>query len=385
MNHVSQKFLDAAISGDQRSITTVEAWTGPTANSQPSKIVTLGTVTAGTWSEDETRSPRRQCSLTAESQGLPYDRLVPQQAGDLLHPLTGNELRIFSGFRFSDGTQEVTSCGVYRMTKPKVTDTGDKVEITITGNDRSSEVERRSWIDPYPITGSPNLATVIHDAMDNRMPGLIYNLAPTDYTVPDVTFGTQGAAATTGPMTDLIGLATAAGMELFFDGDGILVMRPVPDPTASTIVLTFAEGADCTLTEIDLTLDESRTYNGAIVVGSGGGTAAPVRVEVWVTDPGSPLNPATFGYKPYNYASPFITTVAQATAVAQALLQLHLTAFDDTAFVASQNAALTCGDSIGLVRSRIGISDSYTTSQIQMSASVGTGMTVTNRARRSTS
>jgi|GEM_PF-5350473 len=381
MNPVKQRYLDAAAASDSVAVTTVEVWTGPTATVVPSKISTLGTTTAGTWSEDETRSPRRQSSLTVESQGLSYDQLVPTKIGDLLHPLTGNELRIFSGYRYPDGTTELAPGGVYRMTKPKVVDTGDKIEISITGNDRAFEVDRRRWTAPYPITTSPTLSAAIHDAMDSRMPGLVYNLAPTTMTVPSITLGTQGASST--PMADLIAMATAGGMELFFDADGVVIMRPVPDPTTSLVVMNFAEGKNCTLTEIDRTLDETMAYNGVIATSSAAGVAVPVQAAVWVTDPNSPLNPAVFGYVPYFYDSPFLTTTAQCTSAATAILQTLLTAYDDTAFTAAQNAALTCGDCLGLVRSRIGISGNYVASAIAMSATPGAPMTVTNRARRS--
>jgi hypothetical protein len=78
-----------------------------------------------------------------------------------------------------------------------------------------------------------------------------------------------------------------------------------------------------------------------------------------------------------------ITTTAQATAVATAMLQLYLTAYDDVGFTAVQNAALACGDCITLVRSRVGVVGNYVMSQISMSADVTAAMTVTNRAQRS--
>ncbi len=383
MNNVSDRFLAAAVAGNQTAVTTAEVWTGPTATQGPAKVVALGSVTGGTWSEDETRSPRRQSSLTVESRGLTYDQLVPVNIGDLLHPLTGNEIRIFSGYRFSDGTEELAPQGVYRMTKPKVIDTGDKVEITITGNDRSSEIDRRGWTAPYPITTGPTLDQAIHDLIDSRMPGLTYNLTPSPYVVPPITLGTQSSNGSGGPFsTDAVALATAGGMEVFFDSTGTVTLRPIPDPTTSAIALEFAEGPRCTVIEFDRVLDETQTFNGVVASGTGSGTTAPVQSAVWVTDPASPLNPSTFGYVPYYYSSPLLLTTAQCTAAATGILQTMLTAFDDTAIQAVQNPALCAGDCIGLARARIGLSGSYAASQVSMSAAVGTAMTVTNRARR---
>jgi hypothetical protein len=384
VNVVPEQFLAAALSPVATQVTVVEVWTGPSATVIPSKIVILGTAVALTWSEDETRSPRRQMSGTVESLGLSYDELVPVKFGDLLHPLTGNELRIFSGFRFSDGSQFLTPCGVYRMTKPGVVDTGDKIEITITGNDRSAEVDRRGWTVPYPITAGPTLDVAIHDLIDSRMPGLTYNLTPSTYNVPPITLGTQSSNGSGGPFsTDAVALATAGGMEVFFDSVGTVTLRPVPDPTTSPVVLEFTEGPTCQVIEFDRVLDETLTYNGVKASGTASGTAPPVSETVWVTDPASPLNPATFGYVPYYYSSPLLLTSAQCTAAATALLQTLLTAYDDTALAVAQNPALQCGDSIALARARIGLNDTYAASQISMSADVTTPMAVTNRARRS--
>lgn len=378
----TSRYLAEALASDQRAVTIVEIWTGPTALAQPMRIRDISdNVVVATWSEDETRSPRWTCSVTIESLGVGNDDLVPRVAGDLLHPVTGNELRIFHGYQYVDGTREVVPCGVYRMTKPHITDDGTKVEIVITGNDRSTEVDRRRWVNPYPITTGPTIDVAIRDAMNNRMPGLTYSLTPTTHTVPSVTFGTQGANSN-GPMADCISMANADGEELFFDDAGVLTSRVVPDPMTSPVVVNFTEGVNCTMNHIERVLDETKTYNGVIATSSAAGVSAPVQQAVWITDPTSLLNPATFGYVPFFYDSPFITTSAQAISAATAILQTLLTAYDDASFTAVANAALRCGDVIGLTRTRAGVSDIYVVSQTGMSSDPKQAMTVTLRARK---
>lgn len=383
MNTVSQEFLDAAASGDATEVTIAEVWSGPTATSPPAKITTLGTVLSATWSEDETRSPRRQMQMVVESGGIGVDDLVPNLTTSLLHPLTGNEIRIFSGYQFADGSQEVTPCGVYRMTKPAMVDPGDAVTITITGQDRAFEVTRRDYTDPYPITGAPTIDSAIHDLIDSRMPGLNYNLEPSTYSVPDITLGASTSSAGD-PMADAISLATGGGMEVFFDSQGTVVLRTVPDPTTAPISLVFAEGG-FVLLEADRAIDETSTFNGVICIGNGAGLAAPIQEAVWVTDPTSPLNPAVFGYVPYRLVSSTVTTSAQAIAAASAKLQTLLTAFDDTGFTAVGNPALACGDGLSLKRPRLGTNGVYVASSIAWTADVATAMTVINRAKRSPS
>lgn len=375
--------LAAALASDQRVVTVVEVWTGPTATAQPAKIRDISAnVTVATWTEDESRSPRWTCSVTIESQGRPTDDLVPLAGGDLLHPLSGNEIRIFHGFRFPDGSQELAPCGVYRISKPQINDDGTKVEITINGNDRSVEVDKRRWTNPYPITTTPTVDAAILAGMQDRFPGLTYNLTPTTLTVPQITLGTQGSSSSGGPMADFIQLATAAGMELFFDDVGVVTLRPVPVPTQAPVAMGFVEGSTCTMVSITRTLDETKTYNGVVATSSAAGTAAPISASVWVSDPTSPLNPATFGYVPYFYTSPFITTGPQATSAATAILQTLLTAYDDTAFTAVGNAALRCGNVIAITRARSGVTGNFVASQITMSSDPTQLMSVINRARR---
>lgn len=385
MNNVTQRYLDMTMSTNQGTvITKAEVWTGPTASRQPSRLADLGTVDlSSSWNEDELQSPRRNASFLIRSRGIDYDDLVPVNDDSLLNPLTGNEIRIFHGYRYSDGTEEVTPCGVYRMTKPASVANGT-VAITLTLADREWEIARRAWTDPYPITGSPTIDSAIHDAMDNRMPGLTYNFETTDFVVPDTVLGTQPGSGTT-PMADFHTMAAAGGMEVFLDSSGVATLRTVPDPTTSPVVAYFLEGPNGTanLLETDFTLDETETYNGVIVISNGAGTGLPIQEAVWVTDPSSPLYPDVFGFVPYFLVNNLITTSDQAIAAGTALLQTLLRSFDDTAFTAVPNAAMGCGDGLLLRRHMIGVDGTFAASAIGMTADPQQPMTVTNRARRS--
>lgn len=387
MNNVSDQFKDEAEnSSNKTSITRVEVWSGPTASSQPSYQETLGTVTAGSWSEDETRTPRRQAGLTVISAGIDLDDLVPNKPGSLLNPIPGNEIRLRSGFRYLNGKEELTGCGIYRMTKPASVDPGDQITITLTLNDRGWEISRRGWLEPYVISGSPTIDDAIHDAMDSRMPGLTYNLEPSTFTVPDTVLGAQVSGGKSDPMADFVTMCLAFGMELLFDPDaGVVTLRTVPDPTTSPLEAHFVEGDTLNLLEVDFTPDETQMFNTVVATGNGSGTAPAVQESVSVTDPDSLLNPATFGYVPKYITSPLITTSDQAIAAATAQLQTGLRAYDNTAFVGLGNPALCCGDALLLRRARLGVDNTYAASAITNNAdpSQSQPMTVTNRARRS--
>lgn len=343
----------------------------------------------GSVSVDETRQVRRTCSLTLA--GLPLG-MIPETETDLFHPVSGNELYIYRGIRYSDGTTEFAQLGVFRMTKPVVKDDGDSVTLAISGQDRSSVISRISWQQPYSIAAGTNLGTALKTAMASRWPAsaapLQYNFAPTTVVVPATVWGANPGQAND-PMADMIKLAAdAAGMELLFDFLGNPTLRPISDPTQSTVVAKYVEGVDCNLTELTRTLDETQTFNGVSVYCNGTGPAGPFVVFVWDTNSAS----ATYylgnwGQVPY----PIVTTAipgptqslvdatAQATAIGQARLQLILGAFDATDFESLPNPALAEGDCLTLMRTRIKVNANYVASAMTIPLDPESAEQITNR------
>lgn len=389
---VSDAFLQTLALSDQKRIATAEVWSGET------KLAFLGTVTDGSVSVDVTQQIRRTCSVTIQSQGIGKDNLIPRptKPQDLLNPASGNELRLFRGFEYPDSTQELCPLGVFRMTKPVVKDTGQAISIAITGNDRSALVSSQVWTDVYPITAGTPLNIALMDLIRNRIGSLVeltFLFAPTlGLTVPATTFGTSLASGND-PMADAVSLATAASMELFFNETGALVLQVPPNPTSASIPRSFSnppiysEGVNCTFDEIERTIDETQTYNGVIVIGTGTG-GAPVRAEVWDTDPSSPTYyRGPWGARPFIYQTNLVpapsstsgSAIAQVASMAQALyLKVH-TLLDTPTLQCVPNAALLESDVIRIVRERIGVDADYTISQMTIPMDTATAMSITAR------
>lgn len=399
-------------------------------------------VTAGSVTVDETRQVRRTCSLTLS---VPYDYLpagtlsatgVPltDQMANLFHPTTGNELYLYRGVKYPSATtltfsgvangqiveSEFAQLGVFRMTKPVVTDDGENVTIVLTGQDRSSVISRISWQEPYSIPVGTNLGSAIQAGMASRvantpLSSITYNIAPTSYVVPATIWGANPGTSTNDPMADMIKLASVGGYELFFDVYGNVVMRQIISPTNNPVVDTFTEGisltstsiessgsfnipvADafsdigvgyCRMLQVERTLDETKTYNGVIVYCNGVGSVPPFAQAVWDNDPTSPTyyqgpwGPVPFAIVTTSIPAPgqsMPNAVAQATAMAIAQLQLILGAFDETSFECVPNPALWEGDSIQLVRTRIKINDTYVCSSMTIPLDVQSAQQISNR------
>lgn len=388
---VSARFIQTLMGTDQKRISTAEIWNG----NKP--LAGLGTVTDGSVSIDVTQPIRRTMTATVVSQGLEMDDLVPTGARSLLNPASGNELRLFRGFEYDDGTQELCPLGVFRMTRPTVADTGDGITISITGNDRSFLIGRRTWTDVFPIHAGTDLRTAVQNLLQSRGKngdlatelGLRYKFASTPgVTVPSTTFGAT-LASSNNPWQDAISLAVVGSFELFFDEVGDPVMQLIPNATlpSSSFPFAYQEGDNCTYVNIQRALDETQTNNGVIVVGVGSG-GAPVTAEVWDTDPSSPLwYMGPWGKQPYIYQTALVPSAGQSTGGAQAQAlkmaqtiyrQVH-TLLDIPSFNAVPNPALLESDILHLVRARIGLDAPYVCGQITMPLDTATLMTVTAR------
>lgn len=354
-------------------------------------------MTTGEVVEDETAAVRRTLSLTLNDPAL-----IPNQPSDLLHPLTGNEIYAYRGVQVdgADGP-ELAPLGIFRMSMPAITDDGTTLADTITGNDRSAEISRRSWTGPYTAAAGQTVPVAIKAIITSRWvgPALTFNLFPSPVVVPVGTVlgiqytssGPQSESGSTSgnndPWADCVLLAKSAGCELLFDRVGVVVMRPVPQPGQSPIVADFSEGPGCTVTSGSRTLDETTFHNAVIVVGTGTtvtnsdgsvSPGAPVVASSLSTDPN--FGVAAYGEIPDIITDETVSTVPQAQAVADAQLALIMSELETTGFSAVDNPALDAGDSIFLERSRMFLGSWYIMQSVTHPLDATTTMTVANRS-----
>lgn len=381
-------------------------------------------VTGGSVTVDETAEIRRTCQVVLDGD----ESLVPPQVltsnslalGEMLHPAKGNELWIYRGVRYSDGTTEFAQLGVFRMSKPSITDDGQNITITINGNDRASVVARQSWQIPFTVSKSPtnplglpggNLANVVQQVLHyllqggnggpNIYPNLQYHLSndfaflntipPVPFTYPVTTFGADPTSVSD-PMSDLITFCAAAGAELFFDVQGNVVLRPIA-VAANAIVIDsvhFAEGDNCTMDSLDRTLDETTAYNGVILYCQGTGNAGPFIVKVWDTNADSPTYyQGPWGQVPYIMTTTLIPAGGDLFPLAQQKgfnmaskqLQLILGSMDSVNLTCVPNPALQEGDCVEVRRDRMQVNDPYIISQMTIPLDPAADMSITFRPR----
>lgn len=262
---------------------------------------------------------RRTCSVTLTTT-RELNSLVPDNDFDLLTPF-GNELRLFRGIQFDDGSIEFVPLGVFVIIDVAIKDTNDGVQIVLAGDDRSLIVSRNKWTEPYQMVNG-SLEDSLADLLTDRFPDAQTNFTATNVTINQVVLGTE---RNNDPWKDAVEIAELVGFDLFFDANGIAQLTPFPSLDGSTIVASFKEGEETTILELDRTISTRETYNGVIYIVEGVEVPVPIRVEVFDEDSTSPTYRfGKFGEVPIFVNSNLLTTEAEAVIAASSLLNLYI-------------------------------------------------------------
>jgi hypothetical protein len=286
-----------------------------------------GGVLSGSIEVERTTVRRRLSGLTVLDPDAMLTRTVAEGGIGWLTPW-GNELRVWRGIEYDDGTQEMVPLGTF-----SIWDIDESFpEVSVTGYDRARTLNAMRFTQPYYIDRGTPLTTAVQQIIETRWPfgDLAYNFAETSFTTPSIMFEEQDEPWTRATKR----LAAAGGYDLHFDPMGDVVMRPEPvTGTELQAVEEFREGADSVrLPGTSRSRSLESRYNGVIVtvespdnVAAGAGT---LRAEVWDDNPASPTYRGTWGERPRWYSNPWITTTDQAQAAGAGVLRSELGATD---------------------------------------------------------
>lgn len=331
-------------------------------------IVATLDVVDGSVSVDATRKTRRQCSITLQD---PSGDLVPDAFNDMLQPYSGYHFQLWRGIRWRDGTEEMFPLGTFAPYNPKVVDSGDSLEISVDGYDRSKLISRVRFIEPWVIPSGAKTTDAIRNILDSRMDGLRYNFDPSNATVPG---STLGSTADHDPWEDVVKLAEADGMELFFDARDIVTLRRIPDPDTQQVVRVFDDGVDSTVLSFRRENDASKMYTGVIVYSEGSEITAPIKVEVWRAD--------TTLRIPYFFPTGLIQSTAQAQATGESILRRVGKAEFSVELSLIPDPRIEDGDVVRVVREASRLDDPFVISNFTMPLNAEAEMTVVMERRR---
>lgn len=282
------------------------------------------------------------------------DDLIPFDPDDDLTPY-GNELRLYRGLSYTQSTdytyaqlsgdyatytaldaaiaeygtltaqqgpeetvEEYVPLGVFGITKVGVSTTTDGIRLDVSGVDRSKRITDNRWTEPYAIATGTNVGTALLALLQDRWADIETAFTTTSETTTAITLGLDTG---NDPWADARKIATAAGLDLYFNGNGICILEPVPDYETTTPVETYSEGEDAMVLTANRDLSREGVYNAVIVTAEGSDTDQAYRGEALDDDSSSP----TYVYGPFGRvtlfaSSPLIKTQAAADRFAKTRL-----------------------------------------------------------------
>jgi hypothetical protein len=218
--------------------------------------------------------------------------------------------------------------------------------------DRWSIISDARFEEPYAIASGTNYITAILAVVQAAYPDVEHDLGTTTLTTPDL-FAEEGS-----DRGDFLHkMATAIGQELFFDGDGVLRLRPI-SLTSATPQWELVEGEGGLLLTASRPWNTEGVYNRVIASGEPIDDAAPVRGVATDNNPTSPTYYyGEFGKRPRFYVSQFIATATQAEQAATGILASTLGSTQQVNFGTVVNPAIQPNDVAIICRVALGIDE----------------------------
>jgi hypothetical protein len=298
---------------------------------------------------------------------------IPTQAGDLLTPF-GYELFIKRGI-----PGELVALGVFPIQRSHVD--GVSLVSSVSGMDRSQLVRDARFEDDYEVASGTNYATAIEALIDDGVTGLEYLFASTTHTTPLLVFEAQSDRWDAAQK-----MAGSIGCELFFDGLGRCVLRPEPDLSTTTPVLTIAEGAGGVLVAAEIELDRTTAYNKWIHSSINASTGDVFTGSAVDDDPASPTYyDGPFRKKPKFFASEFYASDAQCSAGAAADKARSIGVARSLGFAMVPHPGLEAGDVVLVQRAALELDEVHVIEELTLPLSPDGAASGRSRARQDVS
>lgn len=269
---------------------------------------------------------------------------LPRVPTDPLAPY-GNLVRIRRGIRYQNGTTERVPVGVYVIDQP-----GGDMDIgplTVALKGKEVILQRNKLTAPYSTAGTTSHVEAITDLVAEVMPTQTIDSSGV---TGDQTPATKAWDLDADRWAACRELAAAIGCEVFFDAEGVLVVRDLPPaPADATPVWDIAGGDGGVRIGGEVSMSLSGIYNGVRCMSDGNGVDAAPPVSAQVVDD-DPLSPTRWG-GPLGHVlkivkSPLYADFDQCNAAAVAMLPGVLGPNRTLSLRTFVNPALEAGDCV---------------------------------------
>lgn len=271
----------------------------------------------------------------------------------------GTELHAFVVVRYLNGVTETVPQGVFPIDVEKI-GYGPGGTLSLTAPDRWALIQDARFAAPRAAdagaTNRVQIASLLTEALPSGL--TVSDTGTSTATVPAQTWDRDRDQA-------VQALAKAASLDVFFDRNGIPVIRDVPVLNPSDPAWTIDQGPGGVLIDADRERNRQKTYNVVVVSPQQlNGDAPFAPVVVWDADSSSPTyagpgagvggltdlpdasEAGPFGQRFTFYSSPLLTTTGQAQAAGLTILARVTGLAAQLTLTSVPNAALDDGDTI---------------------------------------
>lgn len=264
---------------------------------------------------------RRVGTISFDDQDDGIIQIVPKTPDSLLAPY-GNELQLWYGIPFADGTTESIPIGRFRIIKP----TAQWPKVTLELRDRAWNIQKSLLEDSYTIAKGTPVSDAIRALAQFVYPQVVMDIPEVSEVTPKMVID-----AFEDPWAHLQDMAVSVGHELFFDIVGTMVMPSEQDLLDIDPVWTF-DGVtqpdasnNIALYDPEISWDTEDAVNAVVAVGESASNAKPVRGVAKDTDPNSPTRyGGKFGRHVMSVSSVTLTSDGQAQTLARTTLQRNM-------------------------------------------------------------
>lgn len=225
----------------------------------------------------------------------------------------------------------------------RITEQHFPFDITVTGRDYTKKCIKSKFLHATQFGAGMPLEHLI-DSIAGAA-GVVKRSLPTTGVVVDREFFFDRGVTRWEALKEI---ATAYNHEIFFDATGYLTVRPFRDPTTESPLVTVKTGIQGNLASYEKSTSDTEIYNLILVTGeSSDSETLPVWAVAENHNTESPTAIEKIGERVYEYSSSFITTEAQAQALANSYLAIYALEENELSFEVLMMPWLEVGDILG--------------------------------------
>lgn len=276
-------------------------------------------------------------------------------------------------------SDEFVPLGVFQITDVQIADTDAGVELSIDGFDRSYKVSRNKWQKPKTVP-SGDVGTRLGNLLTDRYDDVELGFTTLGRDTAKVVLGQDQSSD---PWSDMVEIADASGLDLFFDVDGVARLETYPVADVNSVLETYTLDEDGLLLSLDRRVSNEQTYNGVIVIVDNSKLDAPIRAEAWDEDPDSPTyRYGAYGEVPFFFETPHIMTSKEAQETAQRLLAKKQGLQEEISWSQIPNPALDVNDVVQVLDTTAGVRRVLIVDAMTIPLTIDAPMTVKARTIR---